>query len=598
MPRTSDTTTAMDSTGQHSFLHPTTCFTVACVAFSVLACSLVWKNSQSLPLESTSPQNHDTPPKKRPGAVRRKAVDSIYLGPEESANLRQRLEVSPEPILASSDPLTTLASLIALCAEISKGLRSSQKLAHPRLTNASILGELSLITTSLCRLQQQLATNTMWFTDGSGFAACFEASATGLNETLLLLRAELGRTGGRDDEAWQVGLVQLKDHRPAMEFLLESATANSLPPTPPEDEDVDQTLTGSSLLPTPAATGMTPAPDAMPPPYSPPAHGRINLIEKADVKSEEGPPEVLHKVEAERVADDELYAAATMDDVDLVSDLLARGADANLAIGELQRTALHQAAHLNHCASLSALLRGGAIMNVEDSKGDTALHLAAWAGHVEALSSLLSHGADVDWLSGRDGYSPLWCAISGFHIDAARLLLKHGARVSLRSASGGGLLPLHQAAVTAQSAMCELLLDRGAQVDSLDEERNTPLHYAAASGSAAVVKVLLRGGAPVDLGQAQGLTPGHWAAHKGHADVLGMLLAYGASVNAKAAEAATPLHMAANRGHLPCVRLLLEKGARRSSRAEWDGTSGTAADMAQEKDHVRVARAIETWKRG
>lgn len=589
----------MDSTGQHSFLHPTTCFTVACVAFSVLACSLVWKNSQSLPLESTPSQSHDTLQKKRPGAVRRKGVDSLYLGPEESANLRQNLEVAPEPILASSDPLATLASLIALCAEISKSLRSSQKLAHSRLTNASILGELSLMTTSLCRLQQQLATNAVWFTDGSGIAACFEASATGLNETLLLLRAEVGRPEGSDDEAWQAGLAQLKDHRPAIEFLLESATANSLPPTPPEDaDDIDQTLTGSSLLPTPAATGITPTPDAMPPPYSPPAHGTVNLMEKTDLKSEEGPPEVHHEVEAERVADDELYAAATMDDAELVSELLARDADANLPIGELQRTALHQAAHLNHCTSLSALLRGGAIMNTEDSKGDTALHLAAWAGHVEALSALLSHGADVDWLSGRDGYSPLWCAISGFHIDSARLLLKHGARVSLRSASGGGLLPLHQAAVTAQSAMCELLLERGAQVDSLDEDRNTPLHYAAASGSTAVVKVLLRGGAQVDLEQAQGLTPAHWASHKGHADVLGILLAYGAPVNAKAEDAATPLHMAANRGHLPCVRLLLEKGARRSSRAEWDGASGTAADMAREKGHVRVAKAIETWKRG
>ena len=538
--------------------------------------------------------------KKRPGAIRRKGVDSIYLGGEDAANLRQKLEVQqPEPILISSDPLATLASLISLCADASKELRSSRKLAYSRLTSASLLGELSLITTSLCRLQQQLATNSIWFTEGSGIAACFEASATALNETLLLLKSELVRQGGGEDDAWHTIMEQLRDHRPAVDFLLESATANSLPPTPPSDadDDVDSTLIGPSLISTPAATGITPAPDANPPPYSPPAHGSVSFMEKADVKSQEGPPEMHHEVEAEIIADDELYAAATIDDAELVADLLSRGADANQPIGELQRTALHQAAHLNHCASLSALLRGGAIMNIEDSKGDTALHLAAWAGHVEALSSLLAHGADVDWLSGRDGYSPLWCAISGFHIDAARLLLKHGARVSQRSASGGGLMPLHQAAVTAQSAMCELLLDRGAQVDSLDEDRNTPLHYAAASGSAASVKALLRGGAQVDLEQAQGLTPAHWAAHKGHTDVLSIMLTYGAPVNAAAEEGATPLHMAANRGHLPCVRLLLEKGARRSIKASWDGVEGTALEVAREKGHPRVAKAIETWKR-
>ncbi|TKA53391.1 hypothetical protein B0A55_13432 [Friedmanniomyces simplex] len=238
-------------------------------------------------------------------------------------------------------------------------------------------------------------------------------------------------------------------------------------------------------------------------------------------------------------------------------------------------------------------------MAVEDAKGDTPLHLAAWAGHCEALSALLAHGADVDWLSGRDGYSPLWCAISAYHIDAARLLLKHGARVSRRSASGSGLLPLHQAAVTGQSAMCELLLERGAQVDGLDDERSTALHYASACGSGAAVQVLLRGGADVTLKQRHGLTPAHWASHKGHTEVLGLLLSYGALVDARAEEGATPLHLAANRGHLAAVRVLLEKGADRGVVAEaWDGGEGTAVQMARAKGHGRVARVIESWPKG
>lgn len=587
----------MDSTSQHTFLNPSTCFTAACVAFSLLAISITWRNSQSLPLQSTQECSPQPLPKKRPGAVRRKGVDSIYLGPEETAQISQQIDTPTEPKWTCSDPIASLSRIVALCTDVSRELRPSRDLTRSRLANASLLGELSLVTTSLCRLQREIATNSVWISEGSGIAACFEASATGLNETLLLLKAELTATESGDDTTWQAILEQLREHRPALKFLLESATANSLPPTPPFDEDAESTFTGSSLLPTPAATGITPAPDANPPPYSPPAAGSLHLMEKTDVKMEEGPPEVHHEVEADRIADDELSSAATMDDAELVIDLLRRGADANQPIGELQRTALHQAAHLNHCASLSALLRGGAVMDVEDSKGDTALHLAAWAGHVEALSSLLAHGADVDWLSGRDGYSPLWCAISGFHIDAARLLLKHGARVSQRSASGGGLMPLHQAAVTSQSAMCELLLERGAQVDSLDDDRNTPLHYAAASGSAAVVKTLLRSSAQVDVEQAQGLTPAHWAAHKGHADVLSMLLGYGAPVNATAEDGATPLHMAANRGHLGCVRVLLEKGARRSLKAGWDGVEGTAVDMARAKGHSRVVKAIEAWRR-
>ncbi|EMD00869.1 hypothetical protein BAUCODRAFT_48919, partial [Baudoinia panamericana UAMH 10762] len=161
-----------------------------------------------------------------------------------------------------------------------------------------------------------------------------------------------------------------------------------------------------------------------------------------------------------------------------VRDLIEHGASADEPIGELQRTALHQGAHLNRVACLNVLLQHGACIAAEDAKGDTPLHLAAWAGHCEALEVLLNQGADIDSLSGRDGYSALWCAISAYHIDAVRLLLKHGARVSLRSASGNGLLPLHQAAVTGQSAMCRLILEYGAQVGSLDDDHNTPLHYA------------------------------------------------------------------------------------------------------------------------
>ncbi|KAI6891954.1 hypothetical protein KC318_g13404, partial [Hortaea werneckii] len=213
-----------------------------------------------------------------------------------------------------------------------------------------------------------------------------------------------------------------------------------------------------------------------------------------------------------------------------------------------------------------------------------------------ALATFLSHGADVDWLSGRDAYSPLWCAISAHHIDAARLLLKHGARVSLRSAaSDNGLLPLHQAAITSQTAMCELLLERGALVDAPDDEGNTALHYAATSGSASTVQALLRAGADVNLKQSQGLTPAHWAAHKGHEEVLLLLLSHGALVNARGKANARPLHLAANRGHTSAVRILLDKGADWSKEAVWDGVQGTPARIARLKGHMGVAALIDKY---
>lgn len=512
-------------------------------------------------------------------------MDSIYAETSSSGN--------GEP----DSPLSVLADLISSCAKLSDRLRKSSA----SFAVTALLTELSLITTSLCQLQAAVCTNTGAIAPGTGPGACFTASISSLQATLRFLAGSEERSRSLDERQQQEGLEQLKAQKPALDFLLSTLRTSGLPPTPPL-QDSDQVLKTSDHET--LATGMTPGLENRewmepPPEYSPPSSSStVVLAEKVKETKTDVVEESSSQPEVENAAGDvnaeALYQAVTDDDAQVLSDLLDAGLSANEVFGELQRTPLHQAAHLNFCTCLSILLRHGADMSAEDTKGDTPLHLAAWAGNVESLASLLSHGADVDWLSGRDGYSPLWCAISANHIDAARLLLsKYGARVSLRS--GSGLMPLHQAAVTGQSAMCELLLDRGAQVDARDDDQNTALHYAAASGSKSSVRILLQAGADVTAQQAQGLTALHWAAHKGHVDALALLLDHMAPLNAVAEEGATPLHMAANRGHLAAVRVLLERGCKREVFAIWDGVEGTAAEMARAKNHARVARTIQSW---
>lgn len=563
---------------QHSIFSPSTCFTVACVAFSFFAVSSVWKGT------AKEPEVKDSRPRHR----RRVAVDSLYADASSSSN--------GEP----ESPLTVLAELISSSAKLSGRLRNGGS----DYETTALLSELSLLTANLCQLQAAVCNNVGAIAPGTGAGACFTASASSLNATLRLISGRSAQEStAEDSDVLRNGLEQLQAQKPALEFLLSTLNTSGLPPTPPSEQSKD-----SFLKPAEAdmlgsiPTGMTPGTEARewmepPPEYSPSSSSSTVVLaekvkEKQDVAEEASSQPQVENGEGD-VNGEALYQAVTDDNAQILSDLLEAGLTANEAFGELQRTPLHQAAHLNFCACLAILLRHGADMGAEDSKGDTPLHLAAWAGNVEALSSLLTHGADVDWLSGRDGYSPLWCAISANHIDAARLLLKHGARVSLRS--GSGLMPLHQAAVTGQSAMCELLLDRGAQVDARDDDENTALHYAAASGSKSSVKVLLQAGAAVDARQAQGLTPVHWTAHKGHVDALGLLLNYGAPSNAAAEDGATPLHLAANRGHLAAVRLLLESGVKRDIVAIWDGMEGTAAEMARAKKHARIARTIQAW---
>ena len=591
----------MDSAQQHSFLNPTTYFTVTCVAFSLLALSSVWRNHQApaARVERESP---------RPKPPRRRAVDSLYVSDGPFRHIDGELENSA----GTSSQL--LSGLIGLVASVAQQIRSSQDGSTDRLTVATLLSELANLTTSLCRLQQESV--NFEFSRNESLSVCLQTTLLGLRETLLFAQTTISNPSLRSGSTLTTVIQQLRDHRPTLGFLLESlAVKTSLPPTPPCDADSEVSLkgyppSGSSLLPPPMPTGLTPAMDTKawiepPPEYSPPsASSNVVLqMEKAEHKIEVPRPRESSSSDSSDNGDTEndhdVYDAVTANDLPTLTHLLADcNPNPNATFGEHNRSALHQAAHLNHAQLIPPLLRAGSLLTTEDAAGDTPLHLAAWAGHVEALTALLTHTntADVDFLSGRDAYSALWCAVTAAHIDAARVLLRHGARVSLRNA--GGMTLLHQAAVMGQGAMVEMLLDRGAHVDAVDDEGNAALHYAATSGSAPCVSALLRARADVEMRQAQGLTAAHWAAHKGHLEVLGLLLASGADVNAVAGEGATPLHMAANRGHLAVVRLLLEKGAKTGVKGSWDGVEGTARQMARAKGHGSVVKAIEAARKG
>jgi len=117
------------------------------------------------------------------------------------------------------------------------------------------------------------------------------------------------------------------------------------------------------------------------------------------------------------------------------------------------------------------------------------------------------------------------------------------------------------------------LLEKGADVNAIDEWGNTALSEAARAGHIAVVKLLIDKGADVNAKDdkrgwifnytfdRRGMTALMWAAERGHTEVVKFLIEKGADVNARNSGGWTALSFAARAGHIEVVKLLIKKGA-------------------------------------
>ncbi|MBA7575857.1 hypothetical protein ES708_17693 [subsurface metagenome] len=107
----------------------------------------------------------------------------------------------------------------------------------------------------------------------------------------------------------------------------------------------------------------------------------------------------------------------------------------------------------------------------------TALHMISYISRYfsvpnweEMIDLLVDNGADINAL-GHTGYTPLEFAVFANNYNIVNKLIKLGANLESNNFSA-----IHAAAMFSDSRMVELLLNLGADPNSLDENKNTPLH--------------------------------------------------------------------------------------------------------------------------
>ena len=255
-----------------------------------------------------------------------------------------------------------------------------------------------------------------------------------------------------------------------------------------------------------------------------------------------------------------------------------------------------------------------------------AVHEACRGNHDECLALLLPY---VETTQMGFGILLSECVHAG-HTACTEVLLQHWksvcsnvAHVPLESEDSKGQTPGLCPAMWSDPAVCQVLIDAGADIETKDVKGRSPLHFACSSGSLGVAKMLVRAGAgvrvtnndghtcltaaashghtetvryflgllevEVDHTNDEGCTALHLAARYMHADVVQVLIDAGADIETKDVEGYSPLHFACRSGSLDSVKLLVRAGA---GVRVTNNYGGTCLAIAAYHGHIETVRYL------
>ena len=270
------------------------------------------------------------------------------------------------------------------------------------------------------------------------------------------------------------------------------------------------------------------------------------------------------------------------DGVRVAQLLLEHGADVNTRRKDRQ-TPLHTASYSGSVEIVRLLLNHGADpeANAEGSVGEKPLHIVSYGKYrsqedgVRVALLLLERGADVNTRS-NDHQTPLHLASYFGSVEIVRLILDHGADPEANAEGDMGDKPLHKVSYGKYRSeedgvrVAQLLLERGADVNTRRNNHQTPLHVASYYGNVEIVRLLLDNGAdpeadaPDNIGgrPLHKVSFGKCRSEEDGVRVAQLLLKRGANVNTRRNDHRTPLHIASRFGKVEIVQLLIDRGAK------------------------------------
>ena len=231
------------------------------------------------------------------------------------------------------------------------------------------------------------------------------------------------------------------------------------------------------------------------------------------------------------------------------------------------------------------------IKKLEDEKKDIKdyfLLIASVLGKEEVVKYLLEgNNTDVNKKVDEDRWTTLMLAAQNGHKKVCELLLEEGEQVD--TIDKHERTAMMRAAENGHKEVCELLLSRGAQVDSTNGKGWSALMFAAERGHKEVCELLVSRGAQIDTANKHGWTALMFAAQNGHKEICELLIGRGAQIDIANKHRWTVMMLAAQNGHEEVCELLLDIGAQVDTK---DEHGWTAIMLAAQNGHKEICELL------
>lgn len=283
--------------------------------------------------------------------------------------------------------------------------------------------------------------------------------------------------------------------------------------------------------------------------------------------------------------------AATGGYTELVKYLLENGGSTSHK-GKTAWTPLHRAARQGHTDTVVFFLERDADLLAHDFNGNIPLHLAVRSGRIATVKALLDHDPAMksEQLFARDrkGSTPRVISFYTAHYDIYKYLRTVEWDLLGYATSNANMLT--RAIETGDVEAVRSHLDEHADALSApDEDGQPPLHVALQEGCREIVELLLQRGAAIETLGYHGWHPLHIPASLGNLELVDLCLAHGADIEARSHTGQTPLHKAASSRSVAVVRRLLEAGADPSATND---RGMTALHIAAHQNDLAIVRLL------